>query len=48
MIVAHQILFGLSNRGEEDGRDMWHVWGRREINRFSVGKAEVKKSTWKN
>jgi hypothetical protein len=22
---------------------MWHVWGRREINRVSVGKAEVKK-----
>jgi len=27
---------------------MWHVWRRKEIERVSGGKTEVKKNTWKN
>jgi hypothetical protein len=25
------MLFGRSNQEELDGRDMWHVWGRRDV-----------------
>jgi hypothetical protein len=30
-MLCNQILFGLSKKGERDGRGTWHEWGRGEI-----------------
>jgi hypothetical protein len=42
-----QILLGRSNQGECGGRDMWHVWERREMCTGFYGKARRKETTWK-
>jgi len=45
--IAHQPLFRQSNQGGQNGQDMWHAWGRREVHaRFGVETCR-QETTWK-
>jgi hypothetical protein len=45
IVTPHEIVFGRTDHGC-DGKDMWHVWGKRKGLRGFWGETFWKEITW--